>query len=72
MKQLLLVTIHDMFVSRLNHRYVGYDNVITLQLLAHLYDNYANIIEADLIESQNTMNQPYDETSLSKSFLLKS
>ena len=72
MKQLLLVTIHDMFVSRLKHRYVRYDNVTTLQLVAHLYDNYANIIEADLIESQNTMNQPYDETSLSKSFLLKS
>ena len=44
-KQQLLGAVDDMFVNVLSNTHVGYANVATLQLLAHLYITYANIIE---------------------------
>ena len=49
-----------MFVNGLNNRHIGYANVTTLQLLTHFYNNYAKIIDSDLINNKNTLNEPYD------------
>ena len=60
LKQQLLGAVDDMFVSALSDPHVGYANVTTLQLLAHLYATYAKITDCDLEENKETMTATYD------------
>ena len=68
LKKLLLGAVDDMFINGLKHRHVGYSNVTTLQILTHLYDNYANIVDFNLIDNQNTMNELYNVNLSIESF----
>ena len=43
LKQILIGTVDEMFIRSLRHRYIGYANVTTLQILTHLYSTYAHI-----------------------------
>ena len=49
-----------MFVNVLSDNHVGYTNVITLQLLTHLYNTYANIIDGGLEDNKDVMVAPYN------------
>ena len=43
LKKLLLGAVDNMFIVTIQHHHIGYANVTTLQILAHLYDIYALI-----------------------------
>jgi len=58
--QLLLGAVDDMFIRSLRNRHIGYANVTTLDLLAHLYRTYAKINTADLEANTTRMKERYD------------
>lgn len=60
LKQLLLGAVDDMFIRSLRNRHIGYANVTTLDLLAHLYRTYAKINTADLEANTTRMKERYD------------
>ena len=49
-----------MYVRSLCHRYAGYGQTSTQQLLAHLYATYANISPTDLQANEAKLRAPYD------------
>ena len=49
-----------MFIRSLRHRYIGYANVTTLQILTHLYSTYAHINTGDLEANTARMKERYD------------
>jgi hypothetical protein len=60
LKQLLLGAVDDMFVRSLQTKYIGYLNVTTLQILDHLYNEYARISAADLQSNDVSFKSAYD------------
>ena len=60
LKQQLLGAVDDMFTRALKNRYIGYANVTTKQLLAHLFSTYGNITSGDLRQNDIKMNTAYD------------
>ena len=60
LKQLLVGAVDEMFIRRLQTKYLGYLNVSTRQLLDHLYAQYARISSADLQDNDVTFKQAYD------------
>ena len=60
LKQLLLGAVDDMFTRALKNRYIGYANVTTKELLAHLFTTYGRISGSDLRNNEASMNMPYD------------
>ena len=60
LKQLLLGAVDDMFTRALKNRYIGYANVSTKELLAHLFTTYGQINGGDLRKNEEVMNTPYD------------
>ena len=60
LKQLLLGAVDDMFTRALKNRYIGYANVTTKALLAHLFTTYGTINGGDLRRNEAAMNTPYD------------
>ena len=49
-----------MYVRSIRHRYAGYGQTSTQQLLAHLYAVYANILPADLQTNDVKLHAPYN------------
>ncbi len=49
-----------MFTRALKNRYIGYANVSTKELLAHLFKTYGQINGGDLRKNEEVMNTPYD------------
>ena len=49
-----------MYVRSLRHRYAGYGQTSTHQLLAHLYATYSNISPADLQDNDVKLRETYD------------
>ena len=60
LKQLLLGAVDDMFTRALKNRYIGYANVSTKELLAHLFVTYGKINGGDLRRNEAVMNTPFD------------
>ena len=60
LKQLLLGAVEDMFTRGLKNRYIGYANVSTKDLLAHLFTTYGRISGNDLRRNEAAMTVPYD------------
>jgi hypothetical protein len=60
LKQLLLGAVDDMFVRSLQTKYIGYLTVTTLQILDHLYNQYARISAADLQNNDVSFKSAYD------------
>jgi len=55
MKSLLISAIDDSYIRALKDKYIGYANVTMLQMLTHLYTNYAKITPTDLNENDKRM-----------------
>ena len=60
LKSQLIAAVDEPYICVKRHKYVGYANVSTKELLTHLYDSYAKITSADLRNNKTRMNQPYD------------
>jgi hypothetical protein len=57
---LILEVIHPVYLATLRLPYVGIGTRTPLQILAHLYTNYAKITPADLGNNDRVMKQPCD------------
>jgi len=55
LKSLLISAIDDLYIHALKDKYIGYANVTMLQILTHLYPNYAKITPINLEENDNRM-----------------
>ena len=64
LKQLLIGTIDNIFITGLKHHHDECVNVTTLQLLAHLYQIYSNITPGNLINNQIECNEDYNANLL--------
>jgi len=60
LKQQLLGAVDDMLTRVLKNGYIGYANVTTKQLLAHLFVTYGTITSGDLRQNDIKMNTAYD------------
>jgi len=60
LKSQLIAAVDEKFIRSKRNKYVGYANVTTLQLLNHLYENYAKITRNNLCENDQRMNTAYD------------
>jgi len=66
LKSLLISAVDDSYIRALKDKYIGYANVIMLQMLTHLYANYAKITPTNLEENDKCMkadwesNQPFE------------
>ena len=60
LKSLLIAAVDEVYVRSLRHKYVGYANVKTLTMIAHLCDNYARVTASSLKENDVRLNQPWD------------
>jgi hypothetical protein len=60
LRQLLVGAVDEMFIRRLQTKYLGYLNVTTRQLLDHLYAQYARISSSDLQDNDVAFKKPYD------------
>ena len=59
-KLLLMSEFRETYIRALQDRYVGYENVTTLEILTHLYTNYAKITLNNLQENVDEMKAPWD------------
>jgi len=65
LKSFLISAVDDLYIRALKDKYIGYANVTTLQMLTHLYANYAKITLTNLEENDKRMkadwnpNQPF-------------
>ena len=48
LRQQLLLSVDEIFVSSLRHKYIGYDNTTTREILNHFYSTFSNISPSDL------------------------
>ena len=48
-----------MFVRYLRHKYIGYGNTTTREMLNHLYSTYANISPSYLQDNDAKLRNPY-------------
>ena len=60
LRQLLLASVKEIYVHYLRHRYAGYSQNSTQQLLVHLYSTYANVSPADLQANDAKLRTPYN------------
>jgi len=60
LKSLLIAAVDETYIRAKRHKFVGYANITTKELLEHLYTSYAQITSNDLRENEARMNQPYD------------
>ena len=56
LKSQLIAAVDEPYIRAKRHKYVGYVNVSTKELLTHLYDSYAKITSADLRNNETRMN----------------
>ena len=63
LKSLLIAAVDEAYIRSLRHKYVGFANVTTLQIITHLYDTYARITANDLKENDKNLHLAYDSTS---------
>ena len=64
LRQLMLASVEEMYVRSLRHRYAGYGQTSTHQLLDHLYATYVNISPADLQANDMKLRATYDRNQL--------
>ena len=64
LRQLMLASVDEMYVCSLRHRYAGYSQTSTHQLLDHLYATYVNISPADLQANDMKLRATYDRNQL--------
>ena len=57
--QQILSSVDEMFVRSLRHKYIGYGNKTTREMLNHLYSTYANIYPSDLQDNNSRLRTPY-------------
>ena len=62
LKQQLLTSVHPTYYRGLHHRYTGYGQVNTSELLVHLYTTYGEIGPDNLEENEKRMRELYDAT----------
>ena len=60
LRQLLLVSVEGMYVRSLRHRYAGYSQTSTKQLLAHMYTTSVNIYPDNLKANDKKLHAPYN------------
>ena len=60
LKSLLIAAAEETYIRSLCDKYIGYTNIITLQMLTHLYAAYTKITEGDLEENDKRMRADYD------------
>lgn len=56
----LIEDVEDIYMEEISQPYIGFGNQTILNMLTHLYDIYAKILPADLIQNQDEMNVPWD------------
>jgi len=60
LKSLFISAVDDLYIRALKDKYIGYANVTMLQMLTHLYVNYAKITPTDLEENDKRMKADWD------------
>ena len=60
LKSLLIATVDETYLRSLQEKYIGYANVTTKEMLAHLYLAYAKISDGDLEDNDKRMRADYD------------
>jgi len=60
LKRILLAAVDEMYYRTLRHRFIGYGNVTTRQILDHLYAQYADISSSALQDNDKRLKAPYD------------
>jgi len=63
LKSILIAAVDEAYIRSLRHKYVGFANVTTLQIITHLYDTYARITANDLKENDKNLHLAYDSTA---------
>ena len=59
-KSLLISAVDETYIRYLRDKYIGYDNITTLQMLTLLYTAYAKITKGDIEENDKRMHADYD------------
>ena len=60
LKSQLIGAVDEMYIRTLRDKYILYAKKTTLQILTHLYDNYARISQLELKENDHRMNEEWD------------
>ena len=63
----LLTASKDIYLSPLNHTFMGYSRTTTVLLLSHLYGYYARILATDLTENDTKLNGAFNPNELLES-----
>ena len=71
LRQLLLASVDEMFIRSLRHKYIGYGNVTTREILDHLYSAYASITSSNLQANDVQMKTPYDANQPIETLILQ-
>ena len=60
LKSLLIAAVDEAYIRSLWYRYIGYANITTKEMLAHLYLAYAKISDGELEDNDKRMRADYD------------
>ena len=60
LKSLLIYAVDETYIRYLRDKYIGYDNITTLQMLTLLYTVYAKITKGDIEENDKHIHADYD------------
>jgi len=69
LKLLLIAAVDEAYIRSLHHKYVGFANVTTLQIITHFYDTYERITANDLKENDKNLHLAYDSNSPFKNLI---
>jgi len=60
--QLTTNAFEEKYLRHLKNKYTGFNNVTVLQVFQHLYNTYGNITELELIENEEKMKTPWNQS----------